>query len=375
MPTADLVAIAERLRAAAAPEEVFGPLTGPPDAARARLKSAYRRLCKLAHPDRYAAAADRALATEAFAGLTAWLAAAESRLAHAAAPSAAELPVELRAGGRLYRVGALLAEGDLATLYRCAVPDTAPAVLKLARDPADNDLLANEAESLRALAVSPAAAGFRPYFPTLLDAFDVADTDGAGARRAVVMPLLDGFVSLSRLRAAFAAGLPPEHMGWIWRRLLTALTVAHRAGLVHGVVLPDHVLIHPTERGLVLVDWAYAVPRDAGRPIAAVSLAYERWYPAEVWRKEPPTPATDLFLAARCMVDLMGGDPLTGALPPAVPARIRCFLAGVARPQPRQRPQEAAELLAEFDDLLVALYGARRYVPLRLPGRDDHAPL
>jgi hypothetical protein len=373
MPDADLVVIAHRLQVAAAPEEVFGPLAGPPAAVRARMKSDYRRLCKQAHPDRYTAAADRELATEAFARLTAWLAAAEARLDRDSATTAgAASPVELRAGGRVYRIGAVLAEGDFATLFHCNAPDAAPAVLKLARDPADNDLLANEAEALRALAASPATADFRPYFPALLDAFEVADEGGA-ARRALVLPLLDGFVSLRRLRAAFPAGLPPEHMGWIWRRLLTALAVAHRSGLVHGAVLPDHVLVHPTERGLVLVDWACAVPRDAGRPIAAVSLAYEHWCPAEVWRKEPPTPATDLFLAARCMVDLLGGDPLTGATPPAVPARIRLFLAGVARPLAPQRPQAAAELLAEFDLLLTALYGGRRYLPLHLPGGNDHA--
>jgi hypothetical protein len=156
-------------------------------------------------------------------------------------------------------------------------------------------------------------------------------------------------------------------MGWIWRRLLAALAVAHRAGLVHGAVLPDHVLIHPTERGLVLIDWAYAVPLAAARPIAAVSAAYEGWYPVEVWGKEPPTLATDLFLAARCMVDLLGGDPLTGDLPAALPARLRLFLAGTLRPEPRQRPHDAADLLAEFDALLAALYGRRRYLPLHLP--------
>ena len=109
------------------------------------------------------------------------------------------------------------------------------------------------------------------------------------------------------------------------------------------------------------------MPLGISRPIAAISTAYQGWYPVEVWHKQSPTPATDLFLAARCMVGLLGGEPLTGALPAAVPPRLRLFLAGVLRPHPAQRPGSADALLAEFDDLLTTLYGRRRYQPLAVP--------
>ena len=379
MPDAELTLIFDRLRTARTPTDVFGALDGSRDERRTQLKASYRRLSKAVHPDCFPDAADRARATDAFARLTDWLHAAQAQIDHDAdgsgAGQTAPAPVRVQVGRREYLVGDRLAQGDLCTLYHCTCPDGAPAVLKVARDPADNDLVTNEADVLRQLAASPALAGYRPYLPTLLDSFDYADETAPTTRRANVLARLDGFVSLRALRAAFPAGLPPEHMGWIWRRLLVALAVTHRAGVVHGAVLPDHVLIHPTARGLVLVDWSYAVPLGAGRPIAAVSTAYEAWYPVEVWRKQPPTPATDLCLGARCMVDLLGGDPLTGALPPAVPARIRLFLAGTARPRPAERPQDAAAVLAEFDALLTALYGRRRYLPLHLPGRDGHACL
>ena len=33
----------------------------------------------------------------------------------------------------------------------------------------------------------------------------------------------------------------------MWRRLLVAVGAAHRAGVIHGAVLPEHVMIHPPE--------------------------------------------------------------------------------------------------------------------------------
>ena len=378
MPDVELQRLIDHLRTASAPADVFGALDGSRDEARARVRAGYRRLSKATHPDRFPDAADRALATEAFARLTGWLRLARALIDHGAESSggvsaghAGPAPTRVRVGRREHVVGDRLAEGDLCAIFHCAGPDGAHAVLKVAREPADNDLVANEAAVLRRLAASPALDTYRPYVPTLLDSLEIMVDPDSAARRANILARLDGFLSLRALRAAFPDGLPPEHMGWIWRRLLVALAAAHRAGVVHGAALPDHVLIHPTERGLVLIDWSYAVPLGENQPIAAISAAYEAWYPVEVWRKQPPTPATDLFLGARCMIDLLGGDPLTGALPPSVPDRIQLFLAGVARPRPAERPQDAAALLAEFDELLAALYGRRRYLPLHVPG---HVP-
>jgi hypothetical protein len=362
MPSAELAQIARRLRASRAPEEVFGPLEGDLAARRDALRRCYRRLSRATHPDRFADPADRALATETFARLTSWREMAEAWLARGGAAPVTG-PATVRLGRRTYRVGAVLAEGDLTTLFQCMTDDGPPIVLKLARDATDNDLLANEAVALATLAASPALDGYRPYVPTLLGAIDNADGD----RAALLLPWFDGFVSLRQVRAAYPAGLPPEQMGWIWRRLLVALTVTHRAGLVHGAVLPEHILIHPIDRGLVLIDWSYAVLPGTGAAIGAISTPYEAWYPGEVWRREPAIPATDLFLAARCMIDLLGGDPLTGHLPASVPARLRLFLTGTARPHAAQRPQQAGPLLADFDALLTPLFGGRHYQPLHLP--------
>jgi serine/threonine protein kinase len=380
MAVADLTRLILMLDAARTPEDVFGPLVGPRTAQAARVTKVYRQLAKVVHPDTIPDAADRARAAAAFRRLNEWRAAATAWIEnpshgghdHRAHDATA---VHIRTRGRAYTIGSPLAGGDLCQVYRGRRDDGAAVVFKVARDPADNDLVENEATILRALAADPRVAPYRPYFPALIDAFDYGDATTTGVRRTNVLPHLEGFLSLREVRTRFPAGLPVEHMGWIWRRLLTALAATHRTGIVHGAVLPDHVLIHPTQRGLVLIDWSYAL-RDPARDdshIPAISTAYTAWYPVEVWQKRPPTPATDLFLAARCMMDLLGGDPLSGVMPASVPASISRFLRGTALPRPHQRPRDAAALLGEFDDLLTRLFGARRYLPLVMPDGGRHA--
>jgi Lipopolysaccharide kinase (Kdo/WaaP) family len=152
-----------------------------------------------------------------------------------------------------------LDQGNIANLYQVR-----GGLLKMARDPADNDLMRREATALTRLqdAVDPALLA---YFPPLV-ATGQRDDARSGIRRHVnLIGALSGFRSLAEVRAAFPAGVDPRDAAWMWRRLLVAIGAAHRAGVIHGAVLPEHVLIHPARAraragGLVLLGFR------AGRP-------------------------------------------------------------------------------------------------------------
>ncbi|MEY9966257.1 hypothetical protein ABIA33_004316 [Streptacidiphilus sp. MAP12-16] len=177
-------------------------------------------------------------------------------------------------------------------------------------------------------------------------------------RQVNVLKRLDGFHPLTDLLASWPDGLDPRDVAWIWRRLLVALGYAHRAGIRHGAVLPEHVLVHPAEHGLVLVDWCYSV---AGAPARLPALVerHRRRYPPEVRMRDPATEATDIHLATLCMADLMAER---------APRELRAFVAGCTLlPEPR-RPHDAWKLLAELDDVLENLYGPRTFRPMHLPG-------
>lgn len=312
LTTADAIALIE---AATEPSRLFGA-----DAARS-----YRRLARLTHPD--ACAAD-ARAACAFARLT---------------------MLWQRHQG-VVGTGAIVARGDVANLYQMR-----GGLLKLARDPADNDLLDRESATLT-LIRREAQRRFWSYFPRLVEVQRVRDPRSGTERRGNLIAALDGFRSLADVRAAYPGGVDPRDAAWMWRRLLVAIGVAHRAGVIHGAVLPEHVMIHPDEHGLVLIDWCYS-----GRPcepLPAIVGRYRDWYPPQVLAGQAAGPDCDIWLATRCIAELVGG---------AMPRQLAAFARGCVLASPARRPDDAWRLLGELDELLGRLYGPRRFRPFAIP--------
>jgi serine/threonine protein kinase len=257
-----------------------------------------------------------------------------------------------------------LARGDLADVYSATCDGARSAVIKLPRDPSDSDLLDREATALRQLP-KDGDRRFLPYVPELIESFTHRERATGGRRTANAVRHLDGFHSLAAVGAVHPHGLHPRDVAWIWRRLLVALGFAHRAVVLHGAVLPEHVLVHPAEHGLVLVDWCYSVPGcyASADPSGRVPMMLERyadWYPPEVPARERAGPAADIFMASRLMLDLMGDR---------APRAMRAFAKGCMLASPRRRPTDAWRLLQEFDELLERLYGPRRFHTFTMPGQ------
>ena len=143
----------------------------------------------------------------------------------------------------------------------------------------------------------------------------------------------------------------------MWRRLLVALGTAHRAGVVHGAGLPDHVLIEPDEHGVVLVVWCYAAIGPDDRVPALVPRYADR-YPPEVTGSRRVGPGTDLAMATRCMTGLVGD---------LLPRPLARFAAGCLLEPLSRRPDDAWRLLAELDEVLERCFGPRAFRPFRLP--------
>lgn len=252
--------------------------------------------------------------------------------------------------------------GDLAELYTARAEPGRDVLLKMPRDRRDSDLVEREAVALRQLP-RDGDGKFLPYVPRLVESFRHRDATTGTQRRVNAIAALDGFHSLASVGRAFPDGVDPRDVAWMWRRLLVGLGFAHRAGVLHGAVLPDHVMIHPGKHGLVLVDWCYSVPGcyahadPSGRVPAMVDHHADR-YPPEVPGRRRASPATDIFMATRCMTDLMGDK---------APKAMRSFARGCTLPAQNRRPSDAWRLLAELDELLEKLYGPRRFRPFHLP--------
>ena len=324
---------------------------------------------------------------------------------------------------RRFPLGKKLFEGDLADLY--ASEDNV--IVKIARDPRDNDLLENEARVLSHL--YPARQKdekFYHYLPKVID------TGMVDRRHVTVFPYFDGFVSLAEIIAAYPSGVDFRDMTWMYKRLLAGLGFAREMGVIHGAILPPHVLVHPTGHDAKIIDWSYALvfedilakapppdPKAAKAPapkglgvwdlvrqnlyadedpvgdpvipngapldpnrlyVRAISVDYSKFYAPEILRKETPSPASDIYMAAKCAVALLGGDVETNVLPDSivspetsddpkkVRAQIQAFLQASLLPNPHKRPQDAWQVHEDFDNLLLALVGKPTYRPFSMPG-------
>ncbi|MGE3272700.1 MAG: DnaJ domain-containing protein [Chloroflexota bacterium] len=377
-----LTGVAARLAMAQRPEDLFGGLDGDRAAQLDRIYGIYRQLALAVHPDRHAS---EPLAQTAFQNLQHLYTLAKQQVL--GWQSVTDGPVTITSRRAAYTIQDVLAEGDLAVLYtamRTASSGNAaggascePVVLKVAGDGLDNDLIQNEASALRQLHGAASGSPAPPYLPRLAESFICRDASGV-ERAANVFPLVQTaqgslpareFVTLRELRAAYPAGLDPRHMAWIWRRVLIALGHAHGRGIVHGAVLPEHLLIHPADHGLLLVDWSASVnlQQTPGAPVPVISPDYEGWYPARVLARKPARPAVDLLMGLRCMTYLLGGEPLTGELPTSVPAPLQAYLRGALHLG--LAGLDAARLYRDFSDLLARLWGQRRFIPLTMPAR------
>jgi hypothetical protein len=331
-----LAELASLLDRASAASEIFGSdPTGE-----------YRRLAKLCHPDRFPNESERAAAHKIFIRLTTCFEQAK----------AAAIPHVLCSALRPCTLRRRIAVGDLADVF-LAVSDRTEYVLKICRPNKGNPLLAAEHRCLTMLARRSGDRRYREYFPNPVDTFVASDE--YGGRQVNIFVRREGFTTLESIHERYPAGLDPRHLAWLFKRMLTVAGFAHECGVVHGAILPPHVMVHAENHGLQLVDWIHAV--KVGQRLSFVPGLFHDWYPLEVLNKEPVTPATDIFLAAKCLLYAAGGDPLAERWPDSVPSTMRQFVNTCLYASPRMRPQNAWHLHEEFDELLRRLFGPPTY--------------
>jgi serine/threonine protein kinase len=339
-----LETIASQLNNARTPEDVFGYFHEKSADCLPALKEKYHALARVVHPDFYKSADEKILANLALSQLNTWYRRACEKTKLGLYGQDADKPelVALQARDRLYWVEAEYSQDAEFNYHPCLFKENGLnilAVLKIVRDPHDNELAQAEAAALNDLSQHASRRpGFSAYFPSLLDGF--VYTDESAEHNALVFEPSPGWHSLEDVRRAYPAGIDPKDMAWIWRRLLTALGFAHKNGWLHGAVLPRNVLIEPEQHGLMLINWSRA------RPI-----------PAADW-----SPAADNVMSAECMLFLLGGEPAKRLYPASLPEPLKNFLRGTLLPAQRA-PRDAWALKEEFDELVEHLWGRRKFHP------------
>lgn len=248
--------------------------------------------------------------------------------------------------------------GDLANVHRGSFNGRAVAV-KVARDEGNDDIFNHEAEVLRVL--YPEGTPDEKFYRLLPRLIFTARHDG---RPVHVFPWHEGYITFEAILRAYPSGIDFRDVVWMFKRLLMAIGFAHeKREIVHGAILPPHVMVHPVEHGAKIVDWSYAVLEVGAKRnrVRAMSERYRAFYAPEILNRQSPTAATDIFMAGKCAIALLGGDVRTNDLPATVPVEIASFFRSCVEEQPSRRPQNAWDLHVTFDKLLERLVGKPSY--------------
>ncbi len=345
-----------KLRQATQPEDVFGSLSRPLEQS---LREIYREMVIELHPDHNQLRIPEA--TEAFKLLQEWHAAAQTKVM--AGTYGTEPTLEVSSRRHHYLSGKPPIVGDLCDVFTARADGKRKVIVKVARHPKNNDLLSAEVTTLRAIHAHLDGTPLRAHFPVLIETFRLKDEVGALRQTNVLRHEADSF-SLADVRKRYPEGLHPADAAWMFNRMVAALGNAHEAGWVHGAVVPEHVLIRPKDHNGILIDWCYSV--RSGQQIKAISPARRPFYPPEVLQKLAATSATDIFMAAQCMIFILGGDVTTDSLPSTVPKPITALLRACLIPAPKRRYQNAWHIFDDFKEILERLYGEPTFRPFTM---------
>lgn len=119
--------------------------------------------------------------------------------------------------------------------------------------------------------------------------------------------------------------LPQEHVNWVLSRLLEVVALVAEAGFVHGGLNPESVFIVPETHGVQVVTFYHLAPE--GTQVATLSGRYKNWYPPTLFDDKVSRPATDLELAKKIAMALLGDPSGSGVkLKKACPAAFVDFV-------------------------------------------------
>ncbi len=272
-----------------------------------------------------------------------------------------------------YRVLGRIAAGDSSEVFLAerAHPITERVILKVLRSRDDEDLLDAEHAVLSALHErdDQGAGELRRRLPPLVARGPVT-VDGQRAPRgseALVLRALSGFVdTFDDVLRVYPAGVDGRHAVWMWRRVLELLAGIHHAGWVHGAVLPQHLVVHARDHGVMLVGWSCAVPVGSKAPLRAASFTARECYPPALLDGAPPSPATDITMSARCIARLLGGA--AERVPDDVARPIASLVEEHAVSFGPLHAADAWALRKRLGDAAREAYGPPRYHAFSMPG-------
>ena len=263
-----------------------------------------------------------------------------------------------------------IASGDIADVYsgqRARWP-TELVIIKLLRDRTDEAQFNNEWDVLQRLQQSeaPGSDTFTMLLPQPVRHGDIRTGLHAGQRASIFRWTSGFYHSFEEVRQAYPRGIPPRASIWIWRRILEILSFIHNSGIVHGAVLPSHLLVQENEHGVKLV--GYGAAGQPGQRLRAISQHQASIYPESIQSHSNLTQQLDIVMSARCVVEILGGNPKTGSLPNTLPPRLARLVQKIALARPASSSDlNAWTLREELGAIANEVFGSAQFIPIVMP--------
>lgn len=346
-----LQTIFDALKVAPLAEDLFGEILGNSDSQTEALGRRYRSLVAVCHPDRYRceSPAILAMATEATRMLNALREEARVKIErgiYGMRQTYNKNPaISFSTKNGDYRFYEKLFEGKIVDLYLGEMyrktGESLRVVAKIARSEADNDLLQREMAIFRQFE--------DPKYPLVFDKVSY------GKKLGLIMRYSNG-VDLVTLRQQRSNGLEPKHVAWIVLEALFSLGNLHSKKVIHGSIAPNNTILDLTSRKIYFCDFFFAVanPKD-GEYITGACKDYSA---PEVYRKERPSPAMDIYSIGQIAINLLGGDCATKVFPLVVPQKMRELIIKMVEDKVQKRFDDAWRLCERLDLMSEGLFGA-----------------
>ena len=285
-------------------------------------------------------------------------------------PESYQVPSWLSIGESHWAIGEHIARGDISDVYfgqRARWP-TELVILKLLRDPGDTGLFDNEWEALQTLQRSeaPGADIFTALIPQPVTHGNITAGSYAG-QRVNIYRWTSGFHhTFEEVLHAYPQGIPPRASIWIWRRILEVLSFIHNSRMVHGAVLPSHLLVQENEHGVRLV--GYCAAGHFGEKLRDISAHYKSFYPKSTRSHLTLTAQLDLTMSARCIVAILGGNPENGSLPATIPSKLSSLIKRIALTDSNNSTTEDAwTIREELGEIAKDVFGSPQFIPIVMP--------
>lgn len=263
-----------------------------------------------------------------------------------------------------YRIEASIARGGMSTVYRCLdlrLERHVAAKVMDARyidDPIFRQRFQREARSMAQLS-----------HPCLVGVYDFSSD---GDQVFLIMELITG--GTLRELLAERGPMPPHAAAAVMHSVLTGLSVAHNAGMVHRDIKPDNVLIN-SDHQVKLADFGLVRAASASQATSANIIGTVSYLSPEQVSGDDIGPASDVYSAGILLYELLTGTtPFSGDTQIAhaysrldrtvpapsdvidgIPPLFDALVASATTLSPHDRFTDADEFLTALDDVAAEL--------------------